>query len=216
MTSEGWDPFREAVSVRDSMERFLREGFARFGSVLSVVEPSYLPVDVADGGDRYVVRASLPGVLPERVEVTVQGSLLTIRAEALAEEERAGQQWLTRERRAGVVQRSLTLPAAVDSERAQAHFEHGVLELTLPKAEVTPPRLLPISATTGARGMVGVSTTGTSASPPAHLARMPEVPAADQAGAEEPRRETHDDRVTAESDESFPASDPPSWTPERA
>jgi HSP20 family protein len=91
-----------------------------------------------------VVKASLPGVKPEDVEITIHGDTLTIRGEVKAEEERKGERWHLRERRFGSFQRSLSLATPVNSDQAQAHFEHGVLTLTLPKSEAAKPRQIKI------------------------------------------------------------------------
>ena len=92
----------------------------------------------------YVIHASLPGIKPDDVQITVHGDTLTIRGELKDEEEKKGEHWHIRERRSGVFQRSLSLGAPVSSDKAEATFEHGVLTLTLPKAEEAKPRQIKI------------------------------------------------------------------------
>jgi len=144
MAIERWDPFREAISLRDAMNTLLQESFIRPGSVSGSDGFAALPIDVAETNDAFVVRASLPGVKPEDVQITVQGDTLTIRGESKGEEERKGEHWHVRERRFGSFQRSVTLSTPVNSEQAQAHYEHGVLTLTLPKSEAAKPRQIKI------------------------------------------------------------------------
>ena len=91
-----------------------------------------------------MVKASLPGVKPEDVQITVHGDTLTIQGESKFEEEKKGERWHLRERRFGSFQRSLSLATPVNSDKAQADFEHGVLTLTLPKAEGAKPRQIKI------------------------------------------------------------------------
>src|SRR5687767_1002369 len=68
--SDRWDPFREMVTVRDAMERLVNESFVRLGSAFSTAGVGWFPVDLADLGDRYLVRAPVPGVKAEDVEVS--------------------------------------------------------------------------------------------------------------------------------------------------
>jgi HSP20 family protein len=89
------------------------------------------------------------------VQITVHGDTLTIRAESKAEEEKKGEHWHLRERRFGTFQRSVSLATPVDSDKAQASFEHGVLTLTLPKSEQAKPRQIRVNgASQGQQGQV--------------------------------------------------------------
>jgi HSP20 family protein len=147
MAIERWAPFREAISLRDAMNTLLQESFVRPGSVLAQEGPALLPLDISESDEEYVVKASLPGVRPEDVQITVHGDTLTIRGESKADEEKEGRHWHLRERRFGAFQRSVSLAAPVHSDKAQAHFEHGVLTLRLPKAEEAKPRQIKIAGT---------------------------------------------------------------------
>lgn len=202
MTEERWDPFREVLSLRESVERLFQESFVRFGGTLASAGLTYVPLDISESSDAYNVHASLPGARPEDVEVTVHGNVLTIRGESRAEEEQAGQSWVVRERRAGTVQRSIMLPTPVDPEGATARYEHGVLVLTLPKAARAPKRQIQVNAAADTDGVQDSRTAG------AHSSPTQDSPASDA--------DSSGDKVADQSDQSFPASDPPSWTPERA
>jgi len=153
MAIERWDPFREAVSLRDAMNSLLQESFVRPGSLQGQNGAAMLPLDVAENDNEFVVKASLPGVKPEDVEITVHGDMLTIRGESKGEEEKKGDHWHLRERRYGSFQRSVSLSTSVNSEKAEAHYEHGVLTLTLPKSESAKPRQIRIGGTS--QGQVG-------------------------------------------------------------
>jgi len=146
MAIERWDPFREAISLRDAMNSLLQESFIRPGNLLAQdgSSTSALPLDISETEDHYVVKASLPGVKPEDVQITVHGDTLTIRGESKAEEEKKGQTWHLRERRFGSFQRAVTLASPINSDQAQAQFDHGVLTLTLPKSEQAKPRQIKI------------------------------------------------------------------------
>jgi HSP20 family protein len=154
MASDRWDPFREGVSLRDAVNSLLQESFVgpwigggAGGAAGAAVAP--LPLDVVETPNEFIVRASLPGVRPEDVDITVHGETLTIRAVSRPDEERQGQTWHLRERRFGIAQRSLALSAPIDSERADARFDHGVLTLTLPKSEQAKPKHIKIGTGPG-------------------------------------------------------------------
>lgn len=91
-----------------------------------------------------VVRASLPGVEPEEIEVSISGDTLTIRGESKAEEEIDEGDYLRREHRYGSFVRSVGLPSSAKGEEAEAEFEHGVLTITIPKSEEAKPKLVPV------------------------------------------------------------------------
>ena len=103
MAIERWDPFREMVSLRDAVNSLLQESFVRPRRRAGAGGPTTLPLDVAETENEFVVKASLPGIKPEDVQITVHGDTLTIRGESKAEEEKQGQTWHLRERRSGVV-----------------------------------------------------------------------------------------------------------------
>jgi HSP20 family protein len=218
------DPFREMMTLRDAMDRLVQQSFVRPSQLLASVRGEALALDVIDRGDAYEVRAALPGVRPEDVDVTVQGDQLTIRGETHAQQERSGDTWLVREQRSGTLERSITLPGIVNSENAEARIENGVLTLHLPKAEETRPRRITVgssgssatasSVSTGSSastpsGSSGTTSTGSPTSPSPHLPHVDVGTYGSPGGVEE---SPGPDRVTEQSQDSFPASDPPSWS----
>ena len=93
------------------------------------------PVDLSETDDAVVAKAALPGVNPDEVEVSVNEDLLTIKAEAKHEEKDERERYLHRELTYGAFSRTVQLPTSVDSEKATAEYEGGVLTITLPKLE---------------------------------------------------------------------------------
>lgn len=147
MAIEQWDPFREAVSLRDAMNMLFQDSFVRpTGPAASSGNLASLLLDISETSDAFVVKASLPGIKPEDVDITVHGDVLTIRGECKGESEKRDEHWHLRERRFGAFQRSISLPTSVSPDKAQADYEHGVLTLTLPKSESAKPRQIKIGA----------------------------------------------------------------------
>jgi HSP20 family protein len=142
-----WSPARDAVSLREAMGRLFEESFLRpdlFG--VGETAASALPLDMYETENDVVVKASVPGVKPEDIEVTVTGDLLTIKGEFKSEEKIEKRNVLRQERRYGSFCRQLGLPAGVDSNQAAASFENGILTLTLPKVEAVKPRTVKVLA----------------------------------------------------------------------
>jgi HSP20 family protein len=137
---------RELATMRQVMDRMLDDDFFRLPSVWerNGGEVASLALDVAEKEDAYVVKASLPGVNPEDVDITLAENVLTIRGETKADNDIKQENYHLRERRFGSFMRSITLPNAVDADKIEALNENGVLTLVLPKAESVKPRKIEV------------------------------------------------------------------------
>ena len=109
----------------------------------SVRSPRLMPVDLFRDGDSYVLHADLPGVDPGSIDVDVDGSQLSIRAQRTADTGE-GSRWLTRERSSGMFLRQFTLGDGVDVDRISASYENGVLTVVIPVSERAKPRKIDI------------------------------------------------------------------------
>jgi len=142
-----WSPFREL----EEMGRRFEDVFGR--SLLPAVlrhlpleERGWAPaIEVFEKEDKYVVKAELPGMKEEDIDVSVVGDTLTIKGERKAESEVKEEDYYCCERCYGSFFRSTTLPTAVDTENIEATYESGVLEITLPKAAEVKPKKVEIS-----------------------------------------------------------------------
>ena len=133
------DPFAQLHEMQDEMARLMRE-FAG-DAPLSTAVPQ---LNVYDDGEAFRVRAELPGLHKDRLDISVAGDVLTVKAERLPEE--GAGSYHRRERRFGAYSRSVTLPDAVDVDHVRANYQHGVLEVTLPRAPESRPRKIAIES----------------------------------------------------------------------
>jgi HSP20 family protein len=109
--------------------------------------------DVSENEDEIRVTVELPGMRPEDVEVDLENNILTISGEKREERQEGDREsrWHLSERRYGRFSRSFVLPRDVEHERIEARFEHGVLRVTIPKAEKAKPRRIDIKGGDRAR-----------------------------------------------------------------
>ena len=107
--------------------------------------PRLMPMDLSKTGDSYVLNADLPGIDPASVDISVDGQLLSIRAERPAPSTE-GVTYLARERRTGTFLRRFTLGQNVDTTGITAGYDNGVLSVTIPVAEKAKPRKIEVAS----------------------------------------------------------------------
>jgi HSP20 family protein len=127
------------------MDRLFEESFVRpaRGWVTSEIGLR-VPVDMYDANGELVIKANLPGLKAEDVDVSISNDTLTIKGEYKSEKEREEENVHIKERRYGKFQRAIRLPSGVDTEAAEANFEDGVLKLTLPKTAEAKTKQIPV------------------------------------------------------------------------
>ncbi len=144
-----WNPAEEMVSLREAMSNLLEESVlpsqrVRRGRSEESRGALRLPVDAYLTEEDLIIKASLPGLGPDEVEITLEDDRLTIRGELVGPLD--GVEYLIRERPCGCAfSRTLRLNMPVDVEKAEASFEDGVLTLVLPKAEAARPKVIKIN-----------------------------------------------------------------------
>ena len=149
MSLTRWDPYREAVSLREAMNRLFDESWLgpsweREGNGDS--QGVFVPVDMVEKDDQIIVTAPLPGLKPEDVDIRITGNMLTIKGEFREEKEEEQENVHCRERRYGMFHRMIRLPMSVDTSKAEATFEDGMLTLSLPKTEEAKPKQIEVKA----------------------------------------------------------------------
>jgi HSP20 family protein len=128
-----WEPLSEVTTLWQAMDRLFAESFIDVGS--ERMTAGMVPIDLVERDDALVVTASMPGVKPEDVDVSVHRNMLVIRGEMHGESGQNGGRYHRRERWQGNFSRQVTLPVEVDADACDASFKDGVLTITLPKSE---------------------------------------------------------------------------------
>ena len=154
------------VLLRDAMNQLLTDSFVPSGGGRSgwsngtrngtTARP--MPLDVYATPDEAVVIAAVPGMTPEQLEITYTQNTLTLSGSvpsAAESEQGKGATWYVRELRSGRFQRTVTLPFEIDASQAEATFEHGIVRITLPKAEWTKPQKIAIKAGSSQQEAIG-------------------------------------------------------------
>ena len=138
-----WDPFREAVTLREAMDRLFEDSYVPARRQAEQREQVWrLPLDAYVTSEEIVIVANMPGVKPEHVEITIEGDTLTIKGERPAPLENVD--YVLQERTDGKFQRTLNINIPVDANKAEAKFEDGLLTLVVPKAEAVKPKTIQI------------------------------------------------------------------------
>jgi HSP20 family protein len=136
------DPFTNLRRLNSALD----EAFGAWPGEENLPASSWLPAcDVFEDKDAVKLLAELPGVRPEDVKLSVENNVLTIRGEKQQQSGDPSGRVHSLERSYGRFERSFTLPSTIDPERISASFEHGILTVTIPKAERARPRDIPVS-----------------------------------------------------------------------
>ncbi len=144
-----WSPLKELEDMRKDMDRLFEEFFSpitrrRRGWLkpeMGIIVPN---IEMYDRKNELVVKAELPGVAKEDIDLTITKDSLTLKGEVKREEEIKEEDYYACERSYGSFTRTIALPAEVDSEKAKASFKSGVLEIVLPKKEEAKPKEIKI------------------------------------------------------------------------
>jgi HSP20 family protein len=126
------------------MDRLFDDAFTR---PLSLRDGWSAPaIDMFQSDDEIVVKAALPGIKADEVQINITGEVLTLKGEVKQNQEIEEKAWHIREQRFGSFERSIALPTDVVADKAQADFENGILTITLPKAEEVKPKSITVKA----------------------------------------------------------------------
>jgi HSP20 family protein len=146
-----WEPFRNLVNSQGEFDRFFREAFSPLVGQGEVSTRTWAPaVDIYENGDNLVLKAELPGVNPDDVEIRVEDNTLYLKGERKFDNEVKEQNYHRVERTYGTFTRTFSLPNSIDSDKVAANYKDGVLTLTMPKKEEAKPKTIKINVSKAA------------------------------------------------------------------
>jgi HSP20 family protein len=146
-----WDPFRDMMSMRRAMDRLI-------DSTLGEEQREWtlgVPLDVSEKEDAFLLKASLPGIDPDDIDITYQDGVLTIKGEVREDQEVERGAYRIRERRWGSFSRAVQLPSAIKVDDIEASYQNGVLRLHMPKTEEVRAKRIQIKAAEGQKMLEG-------------------------------------------------------------
>jgi HSP20 family protein len=136
-----WEPFGGLTALRRDMDRLFEQFLGREPFQSGGAEPA---IEVADTKDAVVVKAQVPGVSKENIQVSVTENTLMLKGEVKQEETKDDKNYHRREFHYGAFTRTIALPTTVQADKATAQLKDGVLEVTIPKREETKAKDIPI------------------------------------------------------------------------
>jgi len=141
-----WEPLRDLVFTHDHFNQLFNETFARaFGDQKEVSLRTWVPpVDICETEDSLVLKAELPGIKSDDVEIRVEDNTLYLKGERKFEKEAKDENFHQVERSYGTFSRSFSLPSSIDSDKVKAEYQNGILTLTMPKREEAKPKTIKI------------------------------------------------------------------------
>jgi len=140
-----WDPFQDAMSLREAMNRLFEESLVPNMPATKAGQGFTPALDLSETADAYMVEVAVPGMKAEDLKLTFENGVLTIAGEVKQETEQKERNYHRVERRYGRFSRTITFPTTVKGDAIEAKLEHGVLNLSLPKAEEVKPRQININ-----------------------------------------------------------------------
>ena len=140
-----FEPGREMMTLREAMDRLFDDAFMR-PSTMTFRDWQSPAVDMYQTDDEVTVKAALPGLKSEDVQISITGDVLTLKGEVKHEEENKEKTYHIREQRWESFERQIPLPTDVQADQAEAKFEDGILTIRLPKAEEVRPKTITVRA----------------------------------------------------------------------
>ncbi len=141
-----WDPFRDLLSLQERMNKLFEDSMVRTASRAGETSQStWTPaVDILEKEAEIILKAELPGVILEDVDLQIKDDILTLRGERRFDKETKKENYHRIERSYGLFSRSFTLPSIVDQAGIRARFKDGILEVKLPKGGSVDQKPIPI------------------------------------------------------------------------
>jgi len=139
-----WPAFGQLTTLRDEIDRLFEAPFAGLAHASSLLSGWSPALDLHENKDEIIVKAELPGMKKENIEVTVHDGVLSISGERKGEDKFENAEIHRTERFFGRFQRTVSLPARVAQDKVKAEYKDGVLTVTLPKTEEAKPKQIDV------------------------------------------------------------------------
>jgi len=143
---ELWNPFRQLSTLREEIDRLFENPLAAFEDGTQPFMSGWMPaVDLYEDKDNFVLRAEVPGMKKEELQISLHEGVLTLSGERKQEEKHENADVYRSERFFGRFHRTISLPATVNPEKVTANYKDGILTVLLPKSEEAKPKQIPVS-----------------------------------------------------------------------
>jgi len=140
MTLVKWEPFRDLMAMQDRMTRLIDETLSRIWKEDMAQGVWSPPVDILERGDEVVLKADLPGVTQNEIDIRVEEGTLTIQGERKFVKESPEENYVQIERPYGTFRRTFSIPRTIDQESIKASYKDGVLRIVLPRRQEIQPK----------------------------------------------------------------------------
>lgn len=144
-----WNPFGEMARMRSEIDRLFEDAFNAPTGKWEQNSVWGFPLDVTEVDTAFTVKAAVPGMNPDDLDITITDNVLTIKGETQSEETKDDEKVHLQERRFGSFMRSISLPVPVEADNVAAHYENGILTLDIPKAEAVKPKRISVKVGNG-------------------------------------------------------------------
>lgn len=146
-----WDPFRNLLTLQEQMNRLFEDTFSRARADESSLAAWVPPVDIYETETELVLKADLPDIQENDLDIRVENNMLTIRGERKFDQTVKEDNYLRVERAYGTFSRSFALPNIVNPDAIRAEYRNGVLEVRMPKREESKPKQIRVTVASGAK-----------------------------------------------------------------
>lgn len=142
-----WEPFQELVTLRSAMDKLFADSFVRMPGRAEGEDGAVAPaIDIFEDAEKVGIKASMPGVKPEDIDINLTANSVTIKGSNKSEKEVKEENFVRKERYYGSFSRTIALPSGLKIDKVEASMEDGVLTLEIPKAEEVKPKTIKIKA----------------------------------------------------------------------
>jgi HSP20 family protein len=144
-----WDPLRDLATMQNRLNRIVREPYSPESPEEALTTTNFAPpVDIYEDEHSIVLKMEVPGIDEKDIDVRIESNTLTVHGERKIEKEEKGENFRRVERQYGSFTRSFTLPSSVDTGQVSAHYDKGILKISLAKKAEAKPKQIKVNVGT--------------------------------------------------------------------